>query len=160
MRDHPPIVHYTKEEPRGGGGPKKLKAKGGVGGFSMKSGGVFYQYSILMYPAVFRCILLKYCILAYSDVFQNVFSYLLVCDRDTLCFMYSDVFCMYSTCILRRGRDTSRYTYPLTHLRGTSPSAGLGTSPSLRSLGSAPSGFSLEWGGVVCGSTAARSLVS
>ena len=61
--------------------------------------------------------------------------------------MYSDVFCMYSTCILRRGRDTSRYTYPLTHLRGTSPSAGLGTSPSLRSLGSAPSGLSLEWGG-------------
>ena len=119
----------------------------GCGGFSIKSGGVFYQYSILMYPAVFRCILLKYCILAYSDVFQNVFSYLLVCDRDTLCFMYSDVFCMYSTCILRRGRDTSRYTYPLTHLRGTSPSAGLGTSPSLRSLGSAPSGLSLEWGG-------------
>ena len=35
----------------------------------------------------------------------------------------------------------------LTHLRGTSPSAGLGTSPSLRSLGSAPSGLSLEWGG-------------
>ena len=48
----------------------------GSGGFSIKSGGVFYQYSILMYPAVFRCILLKYCILAYSDVFQNVFSYL------------------------------------------------------------------------------------
>ena len=35
----------------------------------------------------------------------------------------------------------------LTHLRGTSPSAGLGTSPSLRSLGSVPSGLSLEWGG-------------
>ena len=107
-----------------------------------------------MYPAVFRCILLKYCIFAYSDVFQNVFSYLLVCDRDTLCFMYSNVFYTYSECILRRGRDTlryiqntSRYTYPLTHLRGTSPSAGLGTSPSLRSLGSAPSGLSLEWGG-------------
>ena len=88
----------------------------------MKSGGVFYEYSILMYPAVFRCILLKYCIFAYSDVFQNVFSYLLVCDRDTLCFMYSDVFCTYSECILRRGRDTlgyilntSRYTYPHPH---------------------------------------------
>ena len=73
----------------------------GLGGVSIKFGGGFYQYSILMYPAVFRCILLKYCILAYSDVFQNVFSYLLVCDRDTLCFMYSNVFRMYSECILR-----------------------------------------------------------
>ena len=73
----------------------------GSGGFSLKFGGVFPQYSILMYPAVFRCILLKYCILAYSDVFQNVFSYLLVCDRDTLCFMYPNVFRMYSKCILR-----------------------------------------------------------
>ena len=94
---------------------------GSGGGFYQKWGGV-YQYSILMYPAVFRCILLKYCILAYSDVFQNVFSYLLVCDRDTLCFMYSTVFYMYSECILRRGRDTliyiqntSRYTYPHPH---------------------------------------------
>ena len=60
----------------------------GSGGVSLKFGGGVPQYSILMYPAVFRCILLKYCILAYSDVFQNVFSYLLVCDRDTLCFMY------------------------------------------------------------------------
>ena len=52
--------------------------------------------SILMYPDVFWCILRKYCILAYPDVFWNVFSYLVVCDRDTLCFMYCDV----SWCIL------------------------------------------------------------
>ena len=51
-----------------------------------------------MYPDVFWCILRKYCILAYPDVFWNVFSYFVVCDRDTdtLCFMYCDV----SWCIL------------------------------------------------------------
>ena len=63
----------------------------GRGGVSLKFGGGFPQYSILMYPDVFWCILRKYCILEYSDVFSNVFSYLVVCDRDTLCFMYCDV---------------------------------------------------------------------
>ena len=45
--------------------------------------------------------------------------YPVVCDRDTLCFMYPGVFCMYSVCILSRGWNTSeytqntlRYTYP------------------------------------------------
>ena len=46
----------------------------------------------------------------------------MVCDRDTLCFMYPGVFCMYSVCILSRGWNTSeytqntlRYTYPPPH---------------------------------------------
>ena len=52
--------------------------------FSLQSGGVFSLHCILMYPDVFWCILRKYCILVYSHVFSNVFSYPVVCDRDTL----------------------------------------------------------------------------
>ena len=61
--------------------------------------------------------------------------YPVVCDRDTLCFMYPGVFCMYPTCILSRGWNTSeytqntlRYTYPPPHTWPDPCASGIHTS--------------------------------
>ena len=75
---------------------------GGVG-FSMRFGGVFYEYSILMYSDVFCCILRKYCILVYFGVFWCILMYSETYSR-ILCFAI-EIHCglcilMYSRCIL------------------------------------------------------------
>ena len=73
-----------------------------------------------MYPAVFRCILLKYCILAYSDVSQNVFSFAIQIHCAVCILMYPECILNVSYAEDEIHRDTRRIhhdtrIHPLTH---------------------------------------------